>query len=81
MKLDYSAYLKSVVLPIFKVGIVAIPVYALFLNGENYYDFWRTLANTIVAGVFGLFIASILGLDKNDRAMIIEIVKNRFNRK
>lgn len=81
VKLDYSAYLKSVVLPIFKVGIVAIPVYALFLNGENYYDFWRTLANTIVAGVFGLFIASILGLDKNDRAMIIEIVKNRFNRK
>ena len=80
VKLEYLSYLKSVIIPIIKVGIVAIPVYALFIDRDISEGFFRILANTVVSGIFGLFIAAILGLDKSDRAMLAGIIKNKLHR-
>ena len=80
VNLQYLPYLKSVIFPILKVGIIAIPVYALFTNRDISEGFFRILANTIVSGIFGLFIAAILGLDKSDRTMLAEVIKSKLHR-
>lgn len=81
VKLVYSIYIKSVIFPIIKVAVIAIPLYSVFLTWNKEAGIWMTLANTILAGVFGLFIGAFLGLDKSDRDMIKTLVKEKINRK
>lgn len=77
--LSYHTYLSEVVFPILKTSAVAIPSYFILENlSSGSSDFWHTLLNTILAGVWGIVIASFIGLNKNDRKMIMELVSKKL---
>lgn len=80
VNLQYIQYLKTVVLPIIKVAVVAVPVYTLFMDWDINENVWKIFGNTLLAGLFGLFIAAILGLDKADRSMVMTLIKNKIHK-
>ncbi len=77
--LSYFQYFKTVILPIFKVCIIALPLYWVLTEWEIS-KFWKALIfRTLIAGIFGLTIAGLLGLDKSDRTMIKELVAKKIS--
>ncbi len=81
VSLDYGRYLRAVVIPIARVGIVAVPVYMLFDHYQAGQNLWKIIIDTLISGMFGLFIALFLGLDKEDRSVVYEFIRKKLNRK
>lgn len=72
--LSYSLYFRKVLLPIFRVSVIALPLYWA-VTGWEINGFWiGLLLRTIIAGVFGITLAFILGLDSADRTMAKEMI-------
>lgn len=78
--LNYTAYLKTVLLPILKVSLVGAGTYLALESFVHSKDTLMILLHTATAAVFALFIVAILGLDKSDRTFITELVKKRLNK-
>ena len=76
----YGEYLKTVVVPIFKVIAVGVPVYLLFTPSIFETDVVKVILSTLISGIFGLFIAGILGLDTSDREMIANLINKKIKR-
>ena len=76
----YGDYLKTVVVPIFKVIAVGVPVYLLFTPSIFETDVVKVILSTLISGIFGLFIAGILGLDTSDREMIANLINKKIKR-
>ncbi|MDE7420920.1 MAG: hypothetical protein K2N35_12000 [Muribaculaceae bacterium] len=81
VNLQYKPYFKYVILTIFKIGIIAIPIYVLFDNAYSNGGFLQVIGYTLLAGILGLIIVGVLGLDKSERIMIHAIIKQKLNRK
>ena len=76
--LPYDQYVKNVIFPILRVVIIALPVYWVVIEW-NFTDFWAGLiCRTLIGTVFGIAIAAILGLDKSDRMMIMDLIRSRL---
>lgn len=79
--LSYRTYLYEVIVPIIKTATVAIPSY-LFLEKLTPVvpGLWGILLNTLLAGIWGLFIGGIIGLNNSDRRLIMEMVQTKLKR-
>ena len=74
VNLSYSLYFRKVILPIFRVSAIALPLYWA-VTGWEINGFWSGLIlRTLIAAVFGITIALILGLDSADRTMAKEMI-------
>ena len=78
VNLSYSLYFKKVILPIFKVSVIALPVYFVIMEW-SISGFWTGLiCKTIIGGLFGITLVAMLGLDKTDWRMIKDLVKSKL---
>lgn len=77
--LSYRTYASEVVVPIFKTIAVAFPSY-IFLDNFSTLSpgIWTTIINVLIAGTWGLTICALVGLNRRDRSMIMEMIGNRF---
>lgn len=75
--LDYVEYLKTVVISLCKVAIVAIPIYFIFEINAPTTKYIETILYTILSGLLGMTIAILLGLNKTDRVFIKEIINGK----
>lgn len=77
--LNYRTYLSEVAVPIIKTIAVAIPSY-FFLEhlAPILPGIWGTIINTGVAGIWGIVIGGLVGLNNEDRKMIIEMISKKF---
>ena len=78
--LDYRLYFHEVILPIVRVMVVAVPLYMVFADYSVTSDVFVVLVRTVVAAVSALFMAGILGLSRNDRDMVRNIVMKKFRK-
>lgn len=76
--LSYSRYLKEVVWPIAKVVLIGIAIYWAIKENISTGSIIHILLMTAITTVFGIFIAGVLGLDRNDRNSIKELIKSKF---
>ncbi|MDE5871799.1 MAG: hypothetical protein K2H22_07650 [Muribaculaceae bacterium] len=79
--LSYRIYAKEVAVPIIKTTAVAVPSY-IFLENLSLASsgLWMTILNTVVAGVWGLAICSLVGLNRNDRTMLMGMIMTKIKR-
>lgn len=78
--LSYREYWRAVIVPIAKVVIIALPLYWA-ISDWTCENIWTSLiGKTLIAGVFGITVAALLGLDKIDRNRIGEFLKTKLNR-
>ena len=79
--LSYSDYCKTVILPIMKVIIVALPLYWV-VSEWTLPGLWiGALCKVAVAGIFGITVAFLLGLNSSDRHTIMNLVGSRLTRR
>lgn len=78
--LDYGVYMREVALPIVKVAFIAIPLYLVFVSYPDNGTIWLLIANTALTGFAGIFVVAFIGLDRNERNSVIELIKSRINR-
>ena len=81
VNLSYSRYFKEVVFPIVKVSAVAVAVYFLFATRPANEGIVHTLLSLGVTTIIGIFIAAVIGLDRNDRLTITQFVKALYAKK
>lgn len=78
--LPYLDYFRTVLIPIFRVCVIALPLYWV-VSDWTIHGFWTSLVSKMLAGtVFGLAIAGIIGLDRSDRSMIIHMVRSKLGK-
>lgn len=76
--LSYTRYYKKVLIPILKVAVIGLPLYWV-VTEWHFHGIWITLIfKTLIAAIIGLTIVVIIGLDKSDRSMIMELVRNKL---
>lgn len=77
--LSYRSYLSQVVFPICKTCAVAIPSYIFLqnVNGDST-EVLITVINSLVAAIWGLIVCGLVGLNRHDRKIIIEIITAKF---
>lgn len=80
VQLRYDEYLRNVVVPVFRVAIIAVPLYWAVATGQKDMQWPAILISTIASGVMGIGVAVIMGLDRNDRNMVMEMIKNKLGR-
>lgn len=78
--LAYDTYVKSVVAPIARVLVVGVPLYFVFIEHTWPEGVPMIIVTTILSAICGLFIAGMLGLDRNDRAVLLQLLKNKVKR-
>lgn len=77
--LSYKTYLSEVVIPIIKTVAVAIPSYFFLENlAPILPGIFGIFLNTFLAGIWGLFIGGVIGLNKNDRDLLMEMITTKF---
>ncbi|MDE6512154.1 MAG: hypothetical protein K2L00_08720 [Muribaculaceae bacterium] len=76
--LAYADYWKMVMVPLLKVSIVGIPLYLVFDEYFQSMDWMLVILQTAVAGIAGLFVGGVLGLDSADRKMLSSLIKNKL---
>lgn len=79
--LDYRAYFKSVLAPIFKTAFVAIPLYWIIEHYSPVSQWIHVIIYTAVTGIVGLALIVMIGLDKGDRSLIVSILKGKFRKR
>ncbi|MDE6378967.1 MAG: hypothetical protein K2L11_00735 [Muribaculaceae bacterium] len=80
VNLIYSRYIKEVVFPIAKVTLVGIAVYWAIKEHISTGSVIHILSFTVTSAIFGIFIAGVLGLDRNDRNTMMGLIKTKFSR-
>ncbi len=79
--LNYKSYFSEVIIPIFKTIVVAIPSYMFMENLSNSSDsILIILLNTLIAGLWGLAICYLFGLNRSDRAMFMDMITKKLKR-
>lgn len=78
--LAYDSYVKSVLIPIARVLVVSIPLYFVLIEHTMTDGIPMIIFSTIISAICGFFIAGMLGLDRSDRRMIFELLKNKIRR-
>lgn len=76
--LSYTLYFRTIMIPILKVCVVALPVYWVIMEWEIM-GFWTGLAIKLTASaIFGITMVALLGLDRSDWSMISGLVKSKI---
>lgn len=78
--LDYPTYFKMVLLPIFKIAFVAVPIYWVFEHYSPDSQWLPVIIHTLIAGIVGITMVTIIGLDKSDRTLINSLLKAKFRK-
>lgn len=79
VRLSYRSYFSEVIMPIFKIIAVAVPSYFFMENiSSSSSGIPMTLLNTLIAGLWGGAICVLIGLNRNDRAMIMEMITKKL---
>lgn len=79
--LGYRIYLEEVLVPLIKVICIGLPVYFAIMEwGQS--DGWiQNVLKLALSALFGLFIAWMFGLRKDDRAMVKGFLEKKLKRK
>lgn len=75
--LDYRVYAANVVFPIVRIFLVSLPLYWVIGNFEAR-DLLLVFLQTLVAAIFGFTLAWLVGMDKSDRHLVINLIKSKF---
>lgn len=75
--LDYRVYAANVVFPIVRIFLVSLPLYWVIGNFEAR-DLLLVFLQTLVAALFGFTLAWLVGMDKSDRHLVINLIKSKF---
>lgn len=80
VRLSGPAYFRTVLLPILKVMVIAVPVYLTIKGWHTGDSLPYVLLDVAVSGVFGLFIAAFLGLDRTERDRIMRMIISKIKK-
>ncbi|MDE5839395.1 MAG: hypothetical protein K2H49_00595, partial [Muribaculaceae bacterium] len=81
VNLDPGNYLKEVVIPVLKTSIIGGAVYQLsLLTSSSTETIPVILLHILTAAICGVFIALILGLNREDRKLIYDLIKDKFHK-
>lgn len=82
VNLNPRKYCLEVIIPILKVAAIGGATYMLSLwSAPSDNTIIHTLLRTAIAGIFGIIIVGIIGLNKEDRSFILEMVKEKLHKK
>lgn len=80
--LSPSKYCKEVMAPILKVSVIGVATYMLTILTSSSDDaIFHILLRTAAAGICGVIIVVIIGLNKDDRFFIKEMIKEKLHKK
>lgn len=81
VNLSPGKYIKEVILPIFTVSCIGVAMYMLpLLTSSSDDSILLILLRTLTAGICGIFIAGIIGLNKEDRQFLSSLVKDKLHK-
>ena len=79
--LSYSDYFSEVVLPIVRIAVIAVPSYFFLMHqGSASSGFMMIVLNTLLAGIWGLAITVLVGLNQSDRKLVMEMTVKKLKR-
>lgn len=82
VNLSPRKYCKEVIIPILKVSVIGCASYMLTLLRSSSDDsILNILLCTTLAAIFGVIIVGIIGLNKEDRSFIFEMIKEKLHKK
>lgn len=79
--LPYGGYFREVVMPMVRTVAVGVPLYLAMDGLLPKGGILPTLTGVVVTFAEGLFLAGVLGLTREDRAMIGNVIKEKLNKK
>ncbi len=81
VNLNTRKYLKEVVIPVLTVSCIGVAAYMLpFITSTSTDNISLILIRTLTAGICGLFIAGIIGLNKDDRQLLSGLIKDKLHK-
>lgn len=78
--LSYSGYFRKVILPIARVVVIAVPLYWAIMEWRVDGNLTGLVIKVLISGIFGMCVVAMLGLDSDDRRMIVDFVQTKLSR-